>query len=115
MSYSIPSSTKILTLTTASFLFILVDALSVGQFAMVPVVYMLLCLAVRRVYLFFIGAQIYIGAQISKRFKPFSVIILLWHCHCGIGKKQTRNLTVFMALVIWPSSTLKFLFVFDFN
>ena len=31
-------------------------------------------------------------------------------------KTQTRNLTVFMVLVIWPSSTLKFLFVsINFN
>ena len=42
MSYSIPSSTKILTLTTAPFLFILVGAQSVSQFAMVPGVYILL-------------------------------------------------------------------------
>ena len=30
-------------------------------------------------------------------------------------KTQTRNLTVFMMLVIWTSSTLKFLFVFGFS
>ena len=42
MSYSIPSSTKILTLATAPFLFILVHALSACQFAMAPGVYILL-------------------------------------------------------------------------
>ena len=30
-------------------------------------------------------------------------------------EKNTRNLTVFMVLIISPSSTLKFLFVFGFN
>ena len=30
-------------------------------------------------------------------------------------KTQTRTSTVFMVLIIWPSSTLKFLFVFGFN
>ena len=39
---SIPSSTKILTLTIAPFLFILVGGLSVCEFAMVPGVYSLL-------------------------------------------------------------------------
>ena len=39
----IPSSTKILTLTTAPFCFILVDALSVFEFPTVPGVYILLC------------------------------------------------------------------------
>ena len=39
----IPSSTKILTLTTAPFSFILVDALSVFEFPMVRGVYILLC------------------------------------------------------------------------
>ena len=42
MSYSIPSSTKILTLTTAPFLFTLVGVPSVREFAMVPEVYILL-------------------------------------------------------------------------
>ena len=43
MFYSIPSSTKIITFTTAPFLFILVGALCVCGFAMVPGVYILLC------------------------------------------------------------------------
>ena len=42
-SIYIPSSTKILTLTAAPFLFILIDALSVFQFPIVPGVYILLC------------------------------------------------------------------------
>ena len=40
MPYSIPSSTKIITLATAPFLFILVGALSVYEFAIVPAVNM---------------------------------------------------------------------------
>ena len=42
MFYSIASSTKILTLTTAPFLFILVGALSACEVAMVPGMYILL-------------------------------------------------------------------------
>ena len=42
MSYSTRSSTKILTLTTAPFLFVLVRALSVCEFTMVLGVYILL-------------------------------------------------------------------------
>ena len=49
MPYSIPSSTKILTLATAPFLFILVDVLSsVCEFAMVPGVYILVCPRIKR-------------------------------------------------------------------
>ena len=42
MPFSIPSSTKSLTLATAPFLFILVGVLSVCEFTMVPGVYILL-------------------------------------------------------------------------
>ena len=42
-----------------------------------------------------------------------SCLSLYWQDHCWIGKKtQTRNLTVFMVVAIWPSSPLKYLFVF---
>ena len=41
MSYKIPSSTKILNLTTATILFILISALFACKFAMVPEVYIL--------------------------------------------------------------------------
>ena len=44
MPYSIASSTKILTLATAPFLFILIGALSVSEFAIVPGVHILLCI-----------------------------------------------------------------------
>ena len=42
MPYSIHSSTNILTLATAPFLFILVDILIVCEFAMMPGVYIIL-------------------------------------------------------------------------
>ena len=32
-----------------------------------------------------------------------------------LEKTRTRNLTVLMVIVLWPSNTLKFLFVFGFN
>ena len=60
MSYNISRYTKILTLTIASYLFILVGALSVCQFAMVPGVYILLCPKEEEVAtLFFLRTQIY--------------------------------------------------------
>ena len=43
MPDSIPGSSKIFTLATAPFLFILVGVLHFYQFAMVPEVYVLLC------------------------------------------------------------------------
>ena len=117
MPFSIPSSTKSLTLATAPFLFILVGVLSVCEFAMVPGVYILLWPQEEDVCCSSWGHRCtHSAAQSSKRFKPLSVTILLWQSHCWIGKKtQARNLIVFMVIVIWSSSTLKFLFVFDFN
>ena len=58
------------------------------------------------------------AVQSSKRFKPCLWLgILLWQSHRWIGKKhkQQKSTNCFMVLVIWPSSTLKFLFVFDFK
>ena len=87
VSYSIPSSTKILNLTTAPFLFILVSALSVCKFAMVPGVYILLYLQEEEVHSSsrghrYIYIYIHSAAQSSKRFKPLSAAILLWQGHC---------------------------------
>ena len=58
MPYSIPSSPKILTLVTASILFILVGTLSVWEFAMVPGVYILLCSQEEKL-LFFLHIQLH--------------------------------------------------------
>ena len=60
MSYSIPSSTKIPTLETAPFLFILLGTLCVCEFAFVPEVYILLRPPGRKGALLFLRAQIYI-------------------------------------------------------
>ena len=79
----IPSSTKILTLTTAPFCFILVDALSVFEFPMVRGVYILLCPQEEQVHSFSGGHRYtHSVAQPSKRFTPLSVAILLWQGHC---------------------------------
>ena len=67
MSYSISSSTKILTLTTAPFFFILVGALSACQFAR-----SVLCPQEEDLNSFLN----------SKRFKLLSVTISLWQGHC---------------------------------
>ena len=79
MPYSICSSTKILTLVAAPFLFFLVGAQSVCEFAMVPGVYILLCPQGKKGILFF---PTHSATQLSKRFKPMSVTMLLWQSHC---------------------------------
>ena len=92
MSWSILSSTKILTLTTAPFLIILVGALFVCQLAMVPGVHILLCPG-RRGRLFLRGHRYtHSAAQSSKRFKPLSVTILLWQGNCWIGRKDKQGI-----------------------
>ena len=114
-SIYIPSFTKTLTLTTALFLFISVDALSVFEFTMVLGAYILLCPEKEEVQPSSWGHRYtHSAAQSSKRFKPLFVTILFWQ---GLNwkKTQTWNLTVFMVVEIWPTSTLKFLFVFDLN
>ena len=105
MPYSITCSTKILTLAMAPFLFILVCILY--EFAMVPGVYILV--SPQEEEALFLGHRCTNSAvHSSRRFKPLSAIIFM-------EKTQTRNSTLFMVLIIWPSSTLKFVFVFYFN
>ena len=91
MSYSIPSSTKILNLTTAPFLFILVSALSVCKFAMMQGVYILLyCTSWKKRYTLTEGTDIYThsAGQSSKHFKPLSVTRVLWQ---GQLEKNTNK------------------------
>ena len=93
MPYSICSSTKILTLVAAPFLFFLVGAQSVCEFAMVPGVYILLCPQEKEVHSSSWGHRYtHSGVQSSKRFKPLSVTILLWQGHCWIGKKHKQGI-----------------------
>ena len=103
MSYSTPSSTKILNLTTAPFQ--LVPCLSVNFLWCQECIFY--CAPMKKKYsLLPKGTDIYThsAAQPSKRFRLLSVTILLWQGHCLIEKKtQTRNLTVFIVFVIRPS------------
>ena len=92
MSYSIPSSSKILTLTTAPFLFVLFGALSACLFAMVSGVYILLCPQQEEVHSSSWGHRhTHSAAQSSKSFKPLSVAILLWQSHCWIGENVNKE------------------------
>ena len=96
MPYGIPSSTKTLAFT-APFLFILLGALSIWEFAMVPGVYILLCPQGRKGTLFFLHIQLH---DYQQHLNP-----CLWLYYYGkviveLEKTETRNLTVFMVLVI---------------
>ena len=83
MPYTIPSSTKILTLTTAPFLFILVGVLSVCEFAVVPGVYVLLWSQEEEVHCSSSGYRCtHSAAQSSKRHKRLPVTIFLWQGDC---------------------------------
>ena len=78
MSYSIPSSSKILNLTTVPFLFILVSAVSVCRFAMVPGVYILLY-PLEEDVLFFLRARIYIHIQQHNHKKDLNPCLSLYY------------------------------------
>ena len=74
MPFSIPRSTKIITLVTAPFLFILIGVLCLSV--------NLLCVhftvpSGRRGALFFLWTQMYTATHSSKRFKPLPATILL--------------------------------------
>ena len=47
--------------------------------------------------------------------KDLNLCLPLYKVIVELGKTQTRNSTVFMLLIIWSNSTLKFLFLFGFN
>ena len=111
MPYSIPGSTKILIyiLWQQHHFFILVGTLCVCEFAMVPGVYILLCPPGRKGTLFFLHIQLH---NHQKDLNPS-----LWLYYYGKVIVELENNTsnrkrLFMVLVIWPSSTLKFLFFF---
>ena len=55
------------------------------------------------------------AAHSSKRFKPFFDTILLWQGLCWIGKKHKQGIWLCLWCLIWPSSTLRFLFPFALN
>ena len=85
MSYSILGSTKILTLTTAPFLFISVSALSVFEFAMVPGVYILLCPQQEEVHFSsWVHRFIYIHFQQHNHWKDLNPCLSLYYYDKGI-------------------------------
>ena len=107
MPYIIICSIKILTLATATFLFILVGILC--KFAMVPGVYILLSPHEEEVH------------SLTQHIHQKDLNLCLQAYYYGkviaeLEKKtQIRNSTVFLVLIIWPRSILKFLFVFGLN
>ena len=95
MPYSIPSSTKILTMATTPFLFISVGAVSVCEFAMVPRVYFLLSRQEKEFALFFLRAEMYTFSTTSTQcvlavwrlkqpliFSCIAITIILSDLHC---------------------------------
>ena len=75
----------------------------------------------KRYTLYSKGTDIYIYIYIQKHnhqkdLNPFLSLYYYGKVIVELEKKtQTRNFTVFMVFVVWPSSTLKILFVFDFS
>ena len=93
MYYSISSSTKILKLTTAPFLFVLVPSLSVNFLWCQECIFFLYPQE-KEVHSSSWGHRyIYThsAAQSSKMFKPLPVTILLWQGHCWIEKKHKQG------------------------
>ena len=112
MPYSITCSTKILTLATAPLLFILVGVHC--EFAMVPGVYILLFPQEEEVQFFSWRHRCAHSAAHSSK----NLCLPLYYygkIAVKLEKTQTKSSTVFMVLIIWPNSTLEFLFVFGFN
>ena len=89
MSYNIPSSTKILTLATAPFLFILIGVRSL-HFNVPPV----------RSALFFLWAQLYtLSSTFIKKISTFVCHYIIM-ARSLLNWKKTKSLTVFMVLII---------------
>ena len=103
----IPSSTKIpIFLAAAPFLFILISVLCLSVFLLWYQVYAMLLSP----------QEVHIQQHIHK--KDLNLCRPLYYYGkviVELEKTQTRNLIVFMVLVLCPSSTLKFLFAFGFN
>ena len=96
-------------------MFILVVVLC--EFAKVPEVCTFYCsLRKKRCTLLYKGTDVHIQQHIHQKYLN---LCLLLHYYgkviVELEKTQTRNSTVFIVLIIWPISTLKFLFVFGFN
>ena len=117
MPYSISCSTKILTLATAPFLFILVGVLCLSVNLLWCQVCTFYCpLRKKRCNLLPEGKDVHIQQHIHQ--KDSNLSLPLYYSGKAIAeleKTQTRNLTVFMVLVILPNGSFKFLFAFGFS
>ena len=114
MAYSITCSTRILIFTIAPFLFMFVGI--IFEFAMVPGVYILYCpLRKKRFSFLSDGTNIRIQHHIHQKDLNFCYIMLLCQSCCWIGKNTNKKFSCVIVLIVRPSSTLKFQFVFGFN
>ena len=114
MAYSITCSTKILIFTIAPFLFMFVGI--IFEFAMVPGVYILYCpLRKKRFSFLSDGTNIRIQHHIHQKDLNLCYIMLLCQSCCWIGKNTNKKFSCVIVLIVRPSSTLKFQFVFGFN
>ena len=92
MSYSIPSSTKILTLTTAPFLLVSVGALSACELAMVPQECIFYCVPRKKRYtLLPEGIDISIHIQQHNHKKDLTPCLSLYYYGNVIGKLENAN------------------------
>ena len=111
MPYSISSDTKILTLAIAPFLLLFVGI--IFEFAMVLGVYILLSPQEEEGHSSsWEHIQLHI---INRKDLSFYYIMLLHPSCCWIGKNINKKFNCVMVLMVRPSSTLIFQFVFGFN
>ena len=114
MAYSITCSTRILIFTIAPFLFMFVGI--IFEFAVVPGVYILYCpLRKKRFSFLSDGTNIRIQHHIHQKDLNLCYIMLLCQSCCWIGKNTNKKFSCVIVLIVRPSSTLKFQFVFGFN
>ena len=114
MPHSITCSTKILTLTINPFLFRFVGI--IHEFSMVPGVYILYCPLRKKRFTFLSeGTNVRIQQRIHQKNLNLCYIMLLCQGCCWIGKNTNKKFSCVMVLIVRPSSTLKFQFVFGFN
>ena len=108
MPHSITCSTKILTLTINPFLFMFVGI--IHEFSMVPGVYILYCPLRKKMFTFLSEST---NVRIQQHIHHY--IMLLYQDCCWIGKNTDKKFSCVMVLMVRPSSTLKFQFIFSFN
>ena len=110
MPYSITYATKILTLTIAPFL----SASSVN-FLWCQVCTFHCPLWKKRFTFLPEGTDVHIQQHINQKDLNLCYIMLLCQGCCWIGKNINNKFSCVMVLIVRPSSTLKFQFIFGFN